>query len=175
MAIKIVQTVNKLSAPISSPVKSSPIALKSGYIRVSTGMTGAHVAIGTEPSATSTDFHLPPYSTEVIKERIARQKISGITTGSTTTIDFDNNVGNMFLIDDYVTIDGVTSPTGINTSHNSIISKTDSSVTIDYDSSAHTNIVIGSGNLSKSVKISALGSGGSADVFISEVVQLVTE
>lgn len=175
MAIKIIQTFPKLTATASTASLSSSIAMKSGYIRVSTGTTGAHVAIGTNPTATSSDFHLPPYAAEVIKERIARQKISGITTGTTTVIQFDNNAGNAFLIEDYVTIDGVSSPAGINTSHNSIISKTDSSVTIDYNSTAHSNIIIGSGNLSKSVKISVLGSGGSSDVFVSEVVQLVTE
>ncbi len=175
MAIKVIQTTSRLSATISTPAKSSAITLKSGYIRVSTGMTGAHVAIGTEPTATAQDFHLPPYGTEVIKERIARQKISGITTGTTTVITFDNNAGNPFLMGDYVSIEGVSSPAGINTSHNSIISMTDSSVTIDYNSTSYSNIVIDSGSLARSVKVSALGSGGSADIFISEVVQLVTE
>jgi hypothetical protein len=175
MAIKIVQTSTKLSPSPSSAVRSSAITLKSGYVRVSTGMTGAHVAIGTEPTASSTDFHLPPYTAEVIKERIARQKIAGITTGTTTVIHFDNNAGNPFLISDYVSVEGISSPVGINTTHNSIVSMTDSSVTINFNSSALTNIVIGDGSLARSVKVSALGSGGSADVFISEVVQLVTE
>lgn len=175
MAIKVVQTYSKLSPTASTASSSSPISLKSGYIRVSTAMTGAHVAIGTEPTATSSDFHLPPYSAEVIKERIARQKISGITTGTTTVIQFDNNAGNPFLISDYVSIENMSSPAGINTSHNSIVSMTDSSVTINFDSSSLTNVEVGSGSLSRSVKVSSLGSGGSADVFISEVVQLVTE
>jgi hypothetical protein len=175
MAIKIVQTSTRLSPTVSSAVKSSPITLKSGYIRVSTGMTGAHVAIGTEPTATTSDFHLPPYSAEVVKERIARQKIAGITTGTTTVIHFDNNAGNPFLIGDYVSVENVTSPAGINTSHNSIVSMTDSSVTINFNSTSLSNIEVGAGNLARSVKVSALGNGGSADVFISEVVQLVTE
>jgi hypothetical protein len=175
MAIKIVQTSARLSPSSSSAVRSSAITLKSGYVRVSTGMTGAHVAIGTEPTASSNDFHLPPYSAEVIKERIARQKIAGITTGTTTVIRFDNNAGNPFLISDYVSVEGISSPVGINTTHNNIVSMTDSSVTINFNSSALTNIVIGDGSLARSVKVSALGSGGSADVFISEVVQLVTE
>ncbi len=175
MAIKIIQTVPKISATASVAAVSGPITLKSGYIRVSTAVTSAHVAIGTEPTATSQDFHLPPHRSEVIKERIARQKIAGISTGTTTKIDFDNNAGNPFLIGDYVSIEGISSPVGINTAHNSIISMTDSSLVIDFDSSSFSNIEVGPGNVSRSVKVSALGSGGATDVFISEVVQLVTE
>jgi hypothetical protein len=175
MAIKIVQTASRISPSASTAAASSPLALKSGYVRVSTGMTGAYVAIGTNPTASASDFHLPPYSAEVIKERLARQKISGITTGTTTVVTFDANAGNPFLVGDYVTIADVLSPVGINTIHNYVSTITDTTVTIDYDSSSHTNIQIGFGNLARSVKISALGSGGAADVFISEVVQLVTE
>jgi len=175
MAIKIIQTVPKISASPTSAGISIPITLKSGYIRVSTAVTSAHIVIGNNPTATEQDFHLPPHRSEVIKERIARQKIAGISTGTTTTIHFDSNAGNPFLAQDYVSIEDVTSPVGINTFHNNILSGTDSSITINFDSSSFENVEIGSGNVSRSVKVSALGSGGSSDVFIAEVVQLVTE
>jgi hypothetical protein len=175
MAIKIIQTVPKISASPTSASASIPITLKSGYIRVSTAVTSAHISIGTNPTSTEQDFHLPPHRSEVIKERIARQKIAGISTGTSTTIHFDNNAGNPFLMVDYVSIEDITSPVGINTTHNSILSMTDSSITINFDSSSFENIEVGSGNVARSVKVSALGSGGSSDVFITEVVQLVTE
>jgi len=175
MAIKVIQTFPSVTAASGSPGSSEPIVLKSGYLRVTTGTTGIHVAIGTSPTATANDFHLPPYGNEVIKERLARQKIVGIVTGTTTTIVFDNNGGNPFLVDDYVAVQDVTSPVGINTVHNPIVSMTNSSIVIDFDSTAFENIVVGAGNVSRSVIISALGSGGNSSAYLSEVVQLVTE
>jgi hypothetical protein len=177
MALKIVQTVNKISPTISVASTSDPITLHSGYIRVSTGSTGAYVAIGTSPVATENDFHLPPFNNEVLKERLARQKITGITTGTTTVVSFGQNLGNVFLVGDYVSITDA-SPVGINTVHVPVIATTPSSVTIDFDSTV-VNGVVSTDNqatLARSVKISALAAGGGgSDVSICEVVQLVSE
>lgn len=176
MALKIVQTVSRIAPTISTATTSDPIVLRSGYIRVSTGSTGAYVAIGTDPVATVNDFHLPPFNNEVLKERLSRQKITGITTGTTTTVSFGQNLGNVFEVGDYVSIREA-SPAGINTTHVPIISTTDSSVVIDYDSSSVTGVSVDNqATLSRSIKISALAAGGAgSDVSICEVVQLVSE
>ncbi len=175
MAIKIVQTINKISPTISVASTSSGLPLKSGYIRVSTGSTGAYVAIGTDPIATVNSFHIPPYSSEVIKETLIRQRISGITTGSTTVVDFGNQNGNYFNVGDYVAIQDA-SPAGINTVHVPVVSVTTSTATLAYNSSSVTGVTVsGDSSLTKSVKISALGQGAGSDVSISEIVLLVSE
>lgn len=176
MALKIVQTISPIKPTISVAATSEPIILSSGYIRVSAGSTGAYVAIGTNPVATEDDFHLPPFNTEVLKERLSRQKITGIATGTTTRISFGQNLGNVFEVGDYVSIREA-SPSGINTTHVPIISMSSSSVEIDYDSSSVTNVSVNNqATLSRSVKVSAISAGGSgSDISICEVVQLVTE
>jgi hypothetical protein len=180
MAIKVVQNVNRITATVGSAVTSNPIALKSGYLRVSTGLTSVYVetGIGT-PAATVNSFHLGPYGNEVLKERIARQKIravpSGITTGTSTIVSFDNNAGNPFLVGDYVTIQNA-QPSGINTEHKEVTAVYDDSVVIAHNSSSIVGVITTTNAiLARSVKVSVLASSGSQDVSITEIVQLVTE
>lgn len=174
MAIKIVQTVNRLSPTASVASTSTAISMKSGYIRVSTASTGAYINVGSDPVATSNSFFVPPYSTEVIKERFVKQRISGITTGTTTVLDFTDLNGHAFTLGDRVTIEEGY-PLGINTTHSSILSLTDTTVTLNYNSSSLTGLAFTSATASRSVKVSALGDGTATNVSIAEVVQLVSE
>jgi hypothetical protein len=175
MAIKVVQNVNRITANVSTATTSNPIALKSGYIRVSTGLTSVYVETGSEPVATTNSFNLTPYGNEVLKERIARQRIAGITTGASTVISFDENASNPFLLGDYVTIQNA-QPAGINTEHKLITAITDGSVTISHNSSSIVGVItVTNANLARSVKVSVIAASGSQDVSITEIVQLVTE
>jgi hypothetical protein len=160
---------------VSTATTSNPIALKSGYIRVSTGLTSVYVETGSEPVATTNSFNLTPYGNEVLKERIARQRIAGITTGASTVISFDENASNPFLLGDYVTIQNA-QPAGINTEHKLITAITDGSVTISHNSSSIVGVItVTNANLARSVKVSVIAASGSQDVSITEIVQLVTE
>jgi hypothetical protein len=175
MAIKIVQNVNRIFPTVSVAATSNPISLKSGYIRVSTGLTSVYVEIGGDPVVTTNSFHVPPYQSEVIKERIARQKITGIQTGTSTVISIDNTVGNPFLINDYVTIENA-QPVGINTVHRLVTATTDSTVTIAANTSSIVGVITATGStLSRSVRVSALALDNTTNVTITEVVQLVSE
>jgi len=175
MAIKIVQNVNRISPTVSVAATSNPIALKSGYIRVSTGLTAVYVETGGNPTVTTNSFYLPPYGNEVLKERIARQQIAGITTGTSTVITFDNNAGNPFLVGDYVTIENA-QPAGINTVHQLVTASTDSSLTISANTSSIVGVITYAGaTVSRSVKVAALADGASTNLNITEVVQLVSE
>ena len=174
MAIKVVQNVNRITATVGSAVTSNPIALKSGYLRVSTGLTSVYVETGETP-VTVNSFHLGPYGNEVLKERIARQRIVGITTGSSTVVLFDNNAGNPFLVGDYASIEGVTTA-GINTEHKEVTAVYNDSLVLNYDTSSVTGVITATGaSIARSVKVSVLAASGSQDVSITEIVQLVTE
>jgi hypothetical protein len=175
MAVKVVQNVNRISPTVSVAATSAPIALKSGYLRVACASTAVYVEIGGEPVATVNSFLISPFGNEVLKERLAKQQIVGITTGASTTVTFDNNAGNPFLVGDYVTIENA-QPAGINTVHRLITAATDSTVTIAANTSAIVGVITAAGaTLSRSVKVSALALDNTTNVSITEVVQLVSE
>jgi hypothetical protein len=175
MAIKVVQNVNRITATVGAATTSNPIALKSGYLRVSTGLTSVYVEIGSEPVATTNSFQITPYGNEVLKERLARQKIAGITTGTTTIVSFSENAGNPFLVGDYVTIQNA-QPAGINTEHKLITQVFNDSVTILHNSSSIVGVITTTNaNIARSVKVSVLAASDTQNVSITEIVQLVTE
>ena len=175
MAIKVVQKVNRITANVSTATTSNPIALKSGYLRVSTGSTSIYVEIDSEPVANINSFQIGPFGNEVLKERIARQKIAGITTGTTTIVSFSENAGNPFLVGDYVTIQNA-EPAGINTEHKFVTQVFNDSIVILHNSSSITGIITTTNaNIARSVKVSVLAADGSQNVSITEIVQLVTE
>lgn len=169
MALKIVQTYTQLGATAGVAATTAGIALKTGYIRVSTASTGAYLEIGNNPVATVNSFHMPTQSTEILKERIARQKISGITTGTTTTITFFENSGNPFLVNDYVAIEGATTA-GINTAHTQVLSVSPSQIVINFNSTSLVGVSVGStATVARSVKISAMGTTSTSPISIAEV------
>ena len=175
MAIKVVQKVNRITANVSTATTSNPIALKSGYLRVSTGLTSVYVEIDSEPVATTNSFQIGPYGNEVLKERLARQKIAGITTGTTTIVSFSENAGNPFLVGDYVTIQNA-QPAGINTEHKLVTQVLNDSLTISHNSSSIVGVITTTNaNIARSVKVSVIAADGSQNVSITEIVQLVTE
>ena len=175
MAIKIVQNVNRITANVSTATTSNPIALKSGYLRVSTGLTSVYVEIDSEPVATINSFQIGSYGNEVLKERLARQKIAGITTGTTTIVSFSENAGNPFLVGDYVTIQNA-QPAGINTEHKLVTQVLNDSLTISHNSSSIVGVITTTNaNIARSVKVSVLAASVTQDVSITEIVQLVTE
>ena len=175
MAIKVVQKVNRITANVSTATTSNPIALKSGYLRVSTGSTSIYVEIDSEPVANINSFQIGPFGNEVLKERIARQKIAGITTGTTTTVSFSENAGNPFLVGDYVTIQNA-EPAGINTEHKLVTQVLNDSLTISHNSSSIVGVITTTNaNIARSVKVSVLAADGPQNVSITEIVQLVTE
>jgi hypothetical protein len=175
MATKIVQNVNRISPTVSVAATSNPISLKSGYIRVATGFTAVYVETGGDPLVTTNSFYLPPYGTEVLKERIARQKVSGITTGSSTIVTLPDNAGNPFVVGDFATIEGA-QPSGINTVHQLVTQATETTITL----SANTSSIVGvitttNATIARSVKVAALADSGTTNLSITEVVQLVSE
>lgn len=180
MAIKIIQDtpIPRLSPTAGVAATSIPIALKSGYLRVTIGSTsgsaGGYVSIGANPVATQDSFHITSYNVDIIKERLVRAPVIGITTGSTTVLRFDTNVTRPFLSGDYVTIENA--PTvGINTTHKAILSMTDGSITIDFDSSAITSPNVSGATVARSVKVSCLSEESNTFFNIAEVVTLVSE
>ena len=178
MALKIIQDtqVPRLAPSVGVALTSVPIALRTGYLRITigstTGSSGGYIAIGTNPVATQDNYHITSYSVDVLKESMKRSVITGITTGSTTVLSFSG--GHSFTTSDFITIENA-SPAGLNTAHNSIISLTDSTATINFNSSSITSPNISGAIASKSVKVSCLTFEPDTFFNIAEVVTLVSE
>lgn len=170
MSYKVVQGISPLTG-VSDSVSSisNPISLKSGNLRISTASANSFVAVSTGIAATTTDLHVVTSQPVVLKERVARQQISGITTGTNTVVHFGENYGNPFVVGDYVSVEGATT-SGINTSHVVVLSKSSESITINHNSTSVVGIItVTNAVVARSVKVSALGQGGTSNVFITEV------
>jgi hypothetical protein len=150
MALKIVQTVAPITSAGAASTQSTSITLSTGYIRIAPVGAAVAVAIGTNPTATTSDFAILTNCPEILKERVAKQSI---------------------VVGDYVSIVGAL-PVGLCTSHNQIISKTDSTITVNYNSSTGIGAAtsVSGAYVARSVKVAAYGLGGTATgVYISEV------
>ena len=89
----------------ASSVQSSALAQKTQYVRVVAIDQDAHVAIGTNPTATTANYYLVADVPEVISIGQARsQPVVGITTGTTTTIEFQEGTGSQFTVGDTVNL-----------------------------------------------------------------------
>ena len=80
-------------------------AHQSEYLRVVAKGAGAHVAIGTLPTAAVTNYFVHSGEAEIITlGKPQSNRVTGITTGSTTTIDFAEGTGSPFAVGDAVTL-----------------------------------------------------------------------
>ena len=82
---------------------SNVLSQKANTLRVvlvgADAVQGAHVAIGTDASATTSDFYVvknEPASINIF--RPSSQRVVGITTGATTLIDFPEGTGSPFAV-----------------------------------------------------------------------------
>ena len=89
----------------ASSVQSSAIPQKTQYLRVVAIDQDAHVAVSTNPTATTANYYLVADVPEVISIGQARsQPVVGITTGTTTTIEFQEGTGSQFTVGDTVNL-----------------------------------------------------------------------
>ena len=89
----------------ASSVQSSALPQKTQYLRLVAVAQAAHVAIGTNPTATTANYYLAADVPEVISIGQARsQPVVGITTGATTTIEFQEGTGSHFTVGDTVNL-----------------------------------------------------------------------
>ena len=82
---------------------SSGIAQKSDTLRVvlvgADAVQGAHVAIGTDASASASSYYVAKnVPASISLSRPSSQRVVGITTGSTTLIDFPEGTGTPFAV-----------------------------------------------------------------------------
>jgi hypothetical protein len=148
---------------------SSTLSVQTKALRV-VATSGAFIAIGTNPTASSTDYYVPAGGTAVLALSPASQRIVGIITGTTTTITFPDGTGSPFVVGDYVTLTSVGQPY-YNFTHQPVTAVDASSgvggyystrITVSTSTSGIVTAFSTDGDLRDSIKISAYGTGAGA-------------
>lgn len=173
---KITQKLSDLTMT-GAAVTSSPIALKSGYLRICPEQD-AYVEIGFSPTiSTSTSFWIKGGTEAILKENAVSQNVVGITTGATTQIILPEGTFSQFAVGDYVALTGIVT-TGVNTTFASIATIDETmginggysrKLTLNWNTSgiAATSITNSTGEIRKVIKIAA--SAASGKIHITEI------
>ena len=156
---------------------SSAFSVQSDTLRVVAVNAAAHVAIGTNPTATGTDYYIPSGQSATLALTKASNRVVGVTTGTTTIVTVPEGTQVPFGIGDYVTLTS-NGQSYYNFSHAPVISvNTTSSVggsyqtkmTVDYNSSG---IITAFNPIDAEVRISQKISGyglGSGTLYFQQV------
>ena len=83
---------------------SSAFSVQSDTLRVVAVNAAAHVAIGTNPTATGTDYYIPSGQSATLALTKASNRVVGVTTGTTTIVTVPEGTQVPFGIGDYVTL-----------------------------------------------------------------------
>jgi len=171
--------VNTTFATSTTSAQSNEIAQKSDSVRVVAEGAGVHVAIGTNPTATVDNFYVPTTdSTEISLGPVRSQRVVGVTTGTSTIIDFPEGTGSPFEIGDAVSLT-VTGQSNFDFTHK-IVTSIDTSagvsgyfstrLTVDHDSSSVTDVFASvEATLRRSIKVACKTNAGTGTVFIQQV------
>ena len=94
MAFKAVGSSGVIAISNAAARNGEKFAHQGEYLRVFAQGTAAHVTVGSTVTAAVTDFYVPKDSEAVISiGRPASNRVTGITKGSPTTIDFAEGTG----------------------------------------------------------------------------------
>jgi hypothetical protein len=170
MAHKPVGSGSSIAITSSTSVRSGAFSVQSDTLRVVALSAGAHVAIGTDPTASSLDYFVAAGTAETLALSPATSSISGITKGTITYIDFPEGTGSPFEVGDYVSLVSE-NQNYYNFTHQAVISVNS---TAGYDGYFSTRIGIATNTsgiatafstdavLRKSLKIASYGAGSGA-------------
>jgi hypothetical protein len=146
---------------------SEPFSVKSDTLRVVAVTAGVFLKIDSEPATTSSDYYVPANSSATLAITPASQRVVGVTTGSTTIIDFPDGTGSPFNTGDYVSL-VVNNQEYYNFIHKEVLSVDNSSgvggyfstrIVVDANTSGIVTAFNNYGDLRKSLKVGTFGAG----------------
>jgi len=159
--------------------QSSAFSVQSDVLRVVAVGNGAHVAIGTDPTATITDYYIPSGQTATLALTKASNKVVGITTGTTTIITFAEGTQCPFGVGDHVTLSGAQDYYNSSITHQLVVSVDTSSGVGGYHQSrctlgTNTSGIItafsgSNASLRNSLKVAARTDTGNAVLYLQQV------
>lgn len=168
-----------VSASITTTsAKTSAISAQTNTIRLVSSGANAFVAIGTEPTATLSDYFVPNGVPVTLAIDNGSARVVGVTTGAITYIDFPEGTASPFGVGDYVSLNASTQ-SYYNFTHQPVIQVFNTSNVGGYFS---TRIGIGTdtsgiatafndpdATLRNSFKVAARTEGGSATLYAQQV------
>ena len=157
-----------ISVSTSAATTSSLIAHQSNTLRVvltgETGLEGVNVSIGTDASATTSNYYVVKNVPATINIfRPSSQRVVAITTGATTTIEFPEGTGSPFGVGSSVAItvtgqsyyDDIINGNQVTAVDNSAFGN--GKLTVAADTSGIVTALSGYATLRNSFRVSALG------------------
>ncbi len=160
---------------------SSAFSVRSSVLRVVAFNGAAHVVIGTNPTATTTDYYIPSGGSATLALTKASNRVVGITTGTTTIVTVPEGTQVPFGAGDYVSL-SVTGQSYYDFTHQEVLSV---NTTADYDGYYSTKMTVNynssgivtafsatEATVVNSHKISAIGAAGGSGVIHLQQVQI---
>jgi len=164
----------------STAALTTSFSVQSDVLRVVALGANAFVAIGTDPSATLTDYLIPAGADATLALTKASQRVVGITTGTTTVLTCPEGTQMPFGVGDRVTLSNANfaeynslinhaKVLSVNTT-SSFNGNFQTSITVEVNTSAITTAFSASdATLRNSLRVSALTNGGAGSIFLQQV------
>ena len=155
--------------------------VQSDTLRVVPTSQNVHVAIGTTATATTSDYFVPAGTSATLNlGRVSCIGVAGISTGTSTTLELSEGMGNPFKVDDVLTISGVTGVTGFNTTAKVVsvqeartigYAQFGAKLTVDHDSRAlnSDNAVTTAAEARRTLTVAARTDSGSGKLYVQQV------
>jgi len=177
-ALKPVGT-GQVIATSTSAAASSAFDQQTDRIRVVAESAGCHVAVGANPTATTSDIYVGTSGAEEISlGPVAAQRVVGVTTGATTIIDFPEGTGCPFAVGDAVSLTA-TGQSYYDFSHKTIASINNTAgvggffgtrvVVTNNSSGIATAFAANYAELRRSMKVSVITNASTGKAFIQQV------
>ena len=172
--------VNTTFATSTSSTQSVVFAHQSDALRVVAEGAGVHVAIGTNPTATVDNYYVPTLDAEAISiGPVATNRVTGITVGAKTTLDFAEGTASPFVVGDAVSLT-VSGASNFDFEHKIVSEVLTSSnvggyystrIVVNHDSSSVTDVYNENNwaQLRGSFKVAVKTESGTGKVFLQQV------
>jgi hypothetical protein len=167
MAHKPIGSGSSVAITSGVAATSSPFLVQTDTVRVVAVSAGVFVKIDSEPAATSSDYYVAANTSATLGIDPASQRVVGVTTGSTTIIDFPSGTGTPFEQGDYVSLTALNQPY-YNFTHKQVLSVNNTAgnggyystrITVNTSTSGILTAFADYGDLRKSLKIGTFGTG----------------
>ena len=164
----------------TSPSSTTAISQQTDTLRVVAETVGVHVAIGANPTATTSDIDSGTSGGDekISLGPVASQRVVGVTTGATTIIDFPEGTGCPFGVGDAVSLTA-TGQSYYDFSHKTIASINNTAgvagyfgtrIVVNHNSSGIvTAFAPDYADLRRSFKVSLRTAAGSGKAFVQQV------
>jgi len=169
-------------ATSSSNAKSAAIPVKSNVLRITSRGGDAHVAIGTEPVATATDYIIPAGTSESLGITKASQRVRSIETlGTKTVVTCPEGTQQPFGVGDCVTLESNLADSNWATIINHV-GVDGIEATADFDGTFSTKVTLSANTgtistafsdndatLRRSIKVGAISVANTGSIFVQQV------